>query len=104
MKRIICDLPGHEGEWIERVDRVSVKQWNDWRKADHDRTQELFIELIDRWNLKGVDGKPAIQPVNADALDALELALLPWLVRAIQESIIDDMALLPNKSSASPTS
>ena len=104
MKRIICDLPGHEGEWIERTDKVSVKQWNDWRKANHARTQELFIELIDNWNLKGVDGKTAPQPINPDALDVLEITLLPWLVRALQESIIEDMALLPNKSSASPIS
>ncbi len=62
MKRILCDLPSHAGEWIERVDKVTIKQYNAWRRADYETTQQMFSELLTGWNLKNVDGSLAPQP------------------------------------------
>lgn len=77
MKRIVCDLPGHTGEWVERVDKVTIKQYNAWRKADYETTQQMFSELLTGWNLKNVDGSPAPQPrVSAPDNDSVEVAEL----------------------------
>ena len=103
MHRIDCPLENHKGEWIDRVDRVTIKQWNDWRAADHTRTQELIRELISDWNLKAANGKPAPKPSQDNALDALEIQLLPWLIQSLQESVLEDFKLPPGKSSPSPT-
>ena len=105
MKRIDCTVPGHEGEWINRVDRVPKKFWDAWKKAGDEATQKLFSDFITDWHLTDVNGKELPQPKRDDlsVLDEMDVALLPWLVDAITKSVIEDMTLLPNKSSPLPT-
>ncbi len=104
-RRIPCDLPGHEGEWIERIDRVPKKFWDAWKKADSDATQQLFSTFLTNWNLTDAFNKSMLPPSQGiEILEDMDVAILPWLVDAVTKSVLEDMRLLPNKSSSSPIS
>ncbi len=93
--KINCALTGHAGEWIIRREKVSIKDWNEWKRADPDQTQVMLIGFLEDWNLTGIDGKPAPKPTTVEALDVLDLKLLPWLINAITDSIIEYMKSPP---------
>ena len=103
-RRIECNLPGHEGEWIERIEKISRRQWHEWRGANYEQTWKLIGEWVVGWNLRGVDGAqlPTNKPFTEIA-DLLEVKFVPWLVQAIQFSIEEDMTLPPNLFKPSPT-
>ena len=103
MRKIPCTLLGHENEWVERIDKVPKKLWDDWKKAPAEPTFGMIPLFIKSWNLKNIDGTDAPQPNDPIAWDGLEVGLLPWMIQiAITESILDDMTLLPNKLSPLP--
>lgn len=101
--RIECKVKGHEGEWIERVDRVSVKQWREWKAADTEKTQAMFDYFIVDWNLTDAEGKQVKDKPFTKTFESLEVAFSSWIVQAISRSVIEDMNLDPNWFAASPT-
>jgi len=88
-KKILCDLPGHAGEWIERVDKVTIKQYNEWRRADYETTQKMFSELLVGWNLKNVDGSTAPQPCAAIQENQLAIIQVVDLRRKREQELKD---------------
>ena len=96
-KQIPCTLPSHEGEWIEMRPKISIGQWHQWRTDNtYEGTQRMVLDFVSNWTITGADGQPA--PKTSDgvkALDALDVETWPWLLRAIQDEILDRMTLHP---------
>lgn len=103
--RIVCDLPTHEGEWVDVADRITVGQYNRWRKSEYEPTIEMFAELIVSWNVKNVDGTdaPQIAVSGISALDGVGLEIVPWLVGVIQKRFSELLEIPPVVSSRSQT-
>ena len=95
IKRIPCDLPGHADEWFEHKRRISIGKFKEWIEADVQKTETMLLEFIADSNLTGADGQLAPKPREPGAMDALELKMPNWLVRAITRSYIDEKALPP---------
>lgn len=106
-KRVPCPVEGHLNEWIEVREKISIGEWNRWRKATHDETQALLVGargLVADWNLIGENGEPAPKPsVGMAALEALDFALLGWLIPTVTSAVLEKANLLPQTSSPSPT-
>lgn len=106
-KRILCAVPGYETYWIERVNPVSFRLWNEWKKADLDQTYRLLTELLIGWNFPKTENpeQPARQPSEGlVALEDLDLHLIPWLSHAITTSLLEEFSLDPSLLTPLPTS
>lgn len=105
MARVNCDLPNHAGEWVDIVDRITVGQYNRWRRSEYDATIEMFAELISEWNITNADGTlaPQIKATGVSALDGLDLQTIPWLVKTIQRRFTELLQIPPDDSSRSQT-
>ncbi len=102
-RKIECHLPAHEGEWIERVDRVTVSKWNEWKTADYKKTLELLDYFIIDWKLEDIEGNLVTLKPFTRTLDYLDVVFIRWTVRVITDSIADDMVLPPNSFGPSQT-
>lgn len=85
--KIDCNELGHDpkNEWVVRKDIITMGEWNRWRKAAHEPTQELVKEFITEYHLQAIPGGPIV-----DNFNDLPYTMFDWLVGAITDSILEE--------------
>ena len=95
-RKINCNLPGHDGEFVVRAKEISFGNWQAWNDADTvGKTVALIPLFVESWSLKGTSGKPLPAPSEPEWAHDASVKLIMWLVKAVTDSIVAEMRLDP---------
>lgn len=100
-KRIVCELPGHEDEWVELFGRpITIGQKYAWAQAEPgpDTLNKSIREFISDFHLRNVNGQFAVYPGIDIKEPWVSLMFIPvemehWLMRVISSHISEQQAL-----------